>query len=207
MTNTTSKFSEEEKEALRFIERDFNQNFQQMRQYDSQIFDILKFMFTAYSALIGVALGVYQFSLKENKDLSLAAAAALTVGLVIGLFMFALTIRNRVYFVQVVRYINEQRGFFLKYKPMGFENFSKMYTNYTQPPYFNWRSSHLWLCYMVAALNSALLGTLLYMLYPCTWIPTMAGSPTMFFLHLAIAVGYLKSREDKSASKAVFGKE
>jgi hypothetical protein len=205
LTEPTTNIPEQEKEALKFLERDFNQSFQQMRHYDLQIFDILKFMFTAYSALIGVALGLYQFGLKENKDLSLPAIAALAVGLVIGLFMFALTIRNRVYFVQVVRYINEQRGFFLKYKPMGFENLSKMYTNHRQPPYFNWRSSHSWLCYIIAALNSALLGTLLYILYPCTLNPVIGGSPVLFLLQLVIIIGYLKSSENKSASKAVFG--
>lgn len=141
---------EQEKEALKFLERDFNQNFQQMRHYDAQIFDIIKFMFTAYSALIGVAIGLYQFGLKENYDFSASAIAALGVGLVLGLFMFALIVRNRVYFVQVVRYINEQRGFFLAFKPMGFKNKSKMYINHEQPPYFNWRSSHSWLCYIVA---------------------------------------------------------
>jgi len=199
--------SDQEKEALKFLERDFNQCFQQMRQYDSQIFDILKFMFTAYSALIGVALGLYQFGLKENTNLSLPAIAALAVGLIIGLLLFAFIIRNRVYFVQVVRYINEQRGFFFNYRPMGFENLSKMYTNYNQPPYFNWRSSHAWLCYIVAALNSILLGTLLYVLYPCTWKLVIVGTTALFFLQLVIAIKYLKSRENKSASKAVFGTE
>jgi len=84
--------SEQEREALNFLERDFNQCFQQMRHYDAQIFDILKFMFTAYSVLVGVALGLYQFGLKEGKDLSVPAIAALTVGLILGLFMLILSL-------------------------------------------------------------------------------------------------------------------
>ena len=44
MDNQT--ISDIEKESLKFLERDFNQCFMQMRHYDSQIFDILKFMFT-----------------------------------------------------------------------------------------------------------------------------------------------------------------
>jgi hypothetical protein len=141
---------EMEKEAIRFLERDFEQCFKQMRHYDVQIFEILKFMFTAYSALIGVSIGLYQFSLKENHDLYWAAIAALSVGLILGIFLFAVAIRNRVYFVLVTRYINEYRDFFLKINPLGFENKTKMYTNYTQPPYFNWRSSQAWLSYIVA---------------------------------------------------------
>ena len=198
--------SEIEKEAVKFLELDFNQCFQQMRHYDAQIFDILKFMFTAYSALIAVALGLYQFGLKEGKDLSLPAIAALGVGLILGLFMFALVIRNRVYFVQVTRYVNEHRGFFLKNKPIGFENKSKMYTNHEQPPYFNWRSSQSWLCYIVAVLNSILFGTLVYIAYPCAWTAVISGSSLLCVIQLFIAVMYLKSREKKSASEAVFGK-
>lgn len=199
--------SEYHKEALKFLERDFNQCFQQMRHYDAQIFDVLKFMFTAYSALIGVSIGLYQFGLKEGKDLSSPAIAAVVIGLMLGLFMFALTVRNRVYFVQVVRYVNEQRGFFLKYNPLGFENKSKMYTNHEHPPYFNWRSSHSWLCYIVATLNTTLLGVLFYILYPCTWGFLISGCSTLFILQLIIAITYLKSRENKSASISVFGKE
>lgn len=197
---------EQEKEALKFLERDFNQCFQQMRHYDAQIFDILKFMFTAYSALIGVALALYQFGLKEGKDLSLPAIAALSVGLIIGLFMFALVIRNRVYYVQVTRYVNEHRGFFLKNKPLGFENRSKMYTNYSQPPYFNWRSSHSWLYYIVALLNSILFGILLYIVFPGAWKTVISESLLLCCIQLVIAVAYLKSRENKSASEAVFEK-
>lgn len=196
-----------EKEAVRFLERDFNQCFQQMRHYDSQIFDILKFMFTAYSVLIGIAIGVYQFGLKENHDLSLAAIAAIITGLILGIFMFALTIRNRVYFVLVTRYINEHREFFLNHYPLGFKNKTKMYTNYTQPPYFNWRSSQSWLCYISAALNSVLLMVLLYILFPREWGLILGFSGIFYLLQIAIAINYLTTRENKSASQAVFGKE
>jgi len=199
--------SEQQKEALKFFERDFNQCFNQMRHYDSQILDTLKFMFTAYTALVGIALGFYQFGIEKNMDLSLPALAAITVGLVLGVFMFALTIRNRVYFVQVTRYINEHRGFFLKYNPMGFENQSRMYTNCMQPPYFNWRSSQSCLYYIVSALNATLLGVLLYILYPCVWKVVVGGGIILFILQLVIAIAYLKTREKKSASKAVFGKD
>lgn len=197
---------EYEKEALKFLERDFNQCFEQMRHYDTQTFNILKFMFAAYSALIGVAIGLYQFGLQQSKDLSLPAIAALTIGLILGLFMFALVIRNRVYFVQVTRYINEHRNFFLKYKPLGFENKSGMYTNHEQPPYFNWRSSHSWLSYIVSLLNSVLFGVLLYIAFPCAWKIVIAGSLILCGIQLAIAIAYLKSQEKKSASVAVFGK-
>ena len=207
MSETLLSSQEQEKEALKFLERDYNQCFQQMRHYDAQILDILKFMFTAYSALIGVAVGFYQFGLKEGKDLSAPAIAALSVGLLLGVFMFFIVVRNRVYYVQVARYINEQRGLFFKLKPMGFENKSKIYTNHGQPPYFNWRSSHSWLFYIIGALNSVLLGVLFYIVFPCSPKIVISSSVVLLVLQLTIAIAYLRLRENKSASKAVFGKE
>ncbi|HOW55829.1 MAG TPA: hypothetical protein PLR60_14395 [Syntrophorhabdaceae bacterium] len=206
MNGASQSISKQEKEGLSFLERDFNQCFQQMRQYDSQIVDILKFMFTAYSALIGVAFGLYQFGRVEGKDLSLSAASALSVGLLIGLFMLGLTIRNRVYFVRVARYINEHRGFFLSYKPLGFENKAKMYANHEQPHYFNWKSSHSWLCYIEAVLNGTLLTSLVYIIKPCMWRAIVSGL-FLLSLQLVVAVVYLRSCERKSPSETVFGKK
>jgi hypothetical protein len=48
-------------ESLKFLENDLNQSFQQMRHYDGQIADLLKFIFTGYVALIGLAVGLYRF--------------------------------------------------------------------------------------------------------------------------------------------------
>ena len=80
MNEKSQNISEQEKEALRFLECDFNQCFEQMRHYDSQIFNSLKFMFTGYTALIGVALGFYKFGLQENNDLLVPVIAALSIG-------------------------------------------------------------------------------------------------------------------------------
>lgn len=207
MTDNLELLSDElQKEATRFLERDFNQCFQQIRHYDCQITDILRFMFTAYSALLGISVGLYEYGLKEKVNLATPAAAALTIGLIIGLFMFALVVRNRVYYVQVARYINEHRGFFLKAEPLGFKNVSKMYTNYEQPPYYNWRSSHSWLFYVIAVLNSILGGTLVYILF-VSWSIVVAISVILIAVQLTIGIVYLRTRENKSASEAVFGRK
>lgn len=142
--------------------------------------------------------------------MALPALAVLSVGLLLGLFMFTLLIRNRVYFVQVARYVNEQRGLFLSYKPLGFENAAKMYTDYFQPSYFNWRSSQAWFMYLIAFLNSTLLGVLLYITFVSNiykWKIVVISSLTLFIVQLVIAIWYLISRENKSTSNAVFGKE
>ncbi|MBC7350163.1 MAG: hypothetical protein H5U05_09345 [Candidatus Aminicenantes bacterium] len=206
MSSVNNNKPDREIEAFRFLERDFNHCTEQLRHYDAQIIDMLKFTFTVYSALIGIAVGLYQFGLKENKNLYFPAIAALIVGLIIGLLMFALVVRNRAYFVQVVRYINEQRNFFLQIKPGGFENKSGMYIDYKMPPYFNWRSSHSWIGYILAAINASLLGGLLYLLFPKIWAGVIGGSSILFILQLILGIKYLRTRENKTTSKAIFGK-
>ena len=204
--SSVTLLSEAEKEALKFLERDFNQCFQQMRHYDGQILDIVKFMFTAYASLVGVALGLYQFGLKERFDLTLPAVVAVVVGLVLGLFLYTLAVRNRVYFVQVARYVNEQRRFFFRYRPLGFANESGMYTDHRQPPLFNWRSSEAWYTYMIAALNSILLSVLLFVALspPYRIWGIVFGSAGLLATQLWLGIRYLRLRERRTAGEAAF---
>ncbi len=198
------------KEAINFLQTDFNQCFNQIRHYDSQVFDILKFSFTAYTTIIGVALGLYQFGIKEKIDFYLPSVFILITGFIIGLYMFSVSIRNRVYFVQVTRYINEQRRTFLQYQPLNFLNESRMYTNHLQPPYFNWRSSQSWFIYIIAFLNSLLLATLIYLIFitkSYLWLIVVLGFSLAISIQLILGIYYLISRENKSASKAVFGRD
>lgn len=203
---------EAEKEALRFLERDFNQCFQQMRYYDDQILGVFRFLLTFYTGLVGVALALYQFGLKENVDFGFAAVLSLLIGLILGLSLFAQSIRNRVYFVQVARYINEQRRLFFRYRPLGFENASRMYTNPKQPPYFNWRSSQTTLEFVIALLNAVIFGLLVYIQSANVTGSYNSGYAVfsaiiLLGLQVGYAVTYLLTREGKSASKAVFGKD
>lgn len=198
-----------EKEFARFLERDFNQCFQHMRYYDSQILEILKFMFIAYSGLIGIALSIYKIGLSRNIELDTPAIAIISVGLVLGLCLFALIIRNRVYFVRVTRYINEQRGVFFQYKSLGFENKSGMYTDHKEPLFFNWRSSHAWFSYIVSALNATLLGVLLFLSLAPQYriVGILIGTLLLMVAQLSLAIYYLKSFEDKSPEETVSGKQ
>jgi hypothetical protein len=206
-TMTGSDNGIEEKEALKFLERDFNQCFQQMRYYDAQIFDILKFMFTAYTVLIGAALGLFKSNLQVN--LTIPIVISLMIGLILGAFMFYLVLINRSYYVRAARYINEQRKLFLAFKPLGFENISRMYTN-EKHPYFSRESTQIWLAYIIGALNSTLLGVLLFIVFAGhnhKWLIVGASSLIFLITQLAITIAYLKLHEKKTSSEALFGKE
>jgi len=203
--NAAKNFSEQEKEALKFLDRDFNQCFQQMRHYDSQIFEICKFSFTAYTAIIAVALGLYQFSGKEQVDFSITIGAILGVGSLFGFFLFALTVRNRVYFVQVARYINEQRDLFLSLRPLGFSNTSRMYRNASMPPFFSPRSSQAWYMYLSGVMNGVLCFSFLVFVTPAGLSLQVIISGALVVLQLFFGICYLNYREDRTAESAVWG--
>jgi len=198
----------ENEEMIKFLEADFNQCFQQMRHYDSQLFEAVKFLTTAYVGLIGIGIGLYEFGIKECRDFTIPVIASFLVALFLGLFMYMFIIRNRVYYVYVTRYVNEIRKTFLEKKPLGFENKSGMYTNYKQPPFFNWRSSQAYLMYVISVVNAILFGAIIFIWCSntfCCCFRTLFGVVALLILQLGIGICYLKSCEGKSASQSIFG--
>ena len=93
--------SMEDSEAAKFLERDFNQCFAQLRHYDSQIWNVCRFAFTAYIAILGAATGMYQYSSREDFDLLPVVMVVLGTGFVFGLLLYCLIICNRAYYVLV----------------------------------------------------------------------------------------------------------
>lgn len=49
--------------SVNFLERDFNQCFEQIRYYDSQIVNIFKHLITFYTTIAGISIGLFQFKL------------------------------------------------------------------------------------------------------------------------------------------------
>lgn len=205
--NEESFLSEEEKEAIKFLERDFNQCFLQARHYDTQILDSFKFLFTIYLGLVGFSLSIYQVGIKEHIDLRMPGAISSFLGIIIGLFMLMVVTRNRAYFVQTMRYINEQRQLFLKYNPLGFTNISKMYTDPRYPVFFNWSSSQAWLSHIVAFMNSLILGITIFLLFgvdtQCKWYGNIILPLLFLGVQLFSVRQYLIAKETKSLSRKV----
>ena len=208
MSDSTSSIPPEE--GASFLSRDFTQCFAQLRHYDSQIWAICRFAFTAYVAIVGAVIGLYQYSIDRSIDLIPVAMCILSIGIALGFMIYGLIIRNRVYYVFVCRYINEHRGFFLNTQPLGFTNSSGMYVNSRQPPYFNWRSWQSFLAYITALLNAGLTALLvLYALegHSCRWQWTVALGVVTGLGQIWLGIAYLTSRESKTGSEGIFGKE
>ena len=186
------------KSSAKFLEVDFNQCFNQMRHYDSQIWDITKFAFSGYTLLLGSAVGINKYSLEKNIDLNPVSILILMIGLSVGIFMYCLIIRNRTYFIRVTHYINEHREHFLKDKPLGFENKTRFYTKPYEPSFFDLLSSQLFLSYLLALLNGLVAAALLF-ISKLTSHYSFAVSAGVGFMLVQIVSGavYLKIYENK----------
>jgi len=189
-----------------FLMHDYDQCFQQMRYYDNQIFSITKFMSTIYTSLIALGVGLYKYGISIKSDWSSWVSICLIVAIAFGIFMLMLAVRNRVYFVHVTRYINEIRGGFLNSDKSTFKNICGMYTNPSQPPFFNWLSSQSFFLYLIALINSGLVCAVVYVNELCLAGSIILGTVGLV-LQLSISIIYLQKREGKSAAKSVFGKE
>ncbi len=184
-------------EAIKFLERDFSLCFEQMRHYYDEVVDICKFACTGYITVVGAALALYKYGVEKGINYSVPAAAILALAALCGFMLLGLVVRNRHYFVQTTRYINEHRRLFLEDKPLGFANVSGMYVDPTSPPYFNPCSSHAWLIYLLAALHAGMLTGAAFLFWPnppatyewCVWLAV-----GVFLAQLVPAVVYLRER-------------
>jgi hypothetical protein len=202
--------AEFEKQASKFLENDFSQCFQQMRHYDAQIIDICKFALTGYAAIVGTALTLYKYGSDNDTDYSKPAVAIMVIGILLGLCLLSLMVRNRVYFVVVARYVNEHRQHFLSQEPLGFRNRSGMYTNPKQPRFYDWRSSQGLLIYTLALLNSGMIAVTAYIVRASAaphWSSAALCGLVFLIAQITCSVTYLVTREGRSADAAVFGQE
>ena len=194
----TSESSILEEESVRFLERDFIQCFMQIRHYDTQIWNVSRFAFTAYLAILSTSSGIYHYSSGDDIDLIPVAMVILGTGIVMGLILYGLVICNRSYYVRVCRYINEQRKLFLDVKPCGFENFTNMYTYTNRPRFFNWMSWQSCLCYSLAFLNATIAGLLLFLVFEEStwrWVFSMGTGVVLIVVQIGSGFIYLKSKE------------
>ena len=138
-------------------------------------------------------------------DLVPAAIAVLGVGVLIGVFLLLLVLRNRVYTVNMTRYINKHRQFFLQAKPLGFET-TRIYMDPAKPPFFSWASSHTWASNMIATLNALLAATFVFLsLSSSQFLWSMVTFLVFLVIQVVLAILYLRTRENKSASQTLWG--
>ncbi len=149
-----------------YLREDFNQCFQQMRHYDSHFITIVNLIFGGFGATIIVAVSFLSSTTKNITIVFFGSGLLFILTWIAGSLMLAFLLRNRNYFTQVTRYINEIRGYYLSSDriaenytgPAFFRNETGMPTSSKVPPLFSPWSTQTLLMYFVAFGNSLFLG-------------------------------------------------
>lgn len=185
-------------DQITFIKDDFGQSYQQLRHYDSQIVDIFKFLFTAYTAVIGVSYGLFQFGIKENVDLLIPCVSIISIALILGLFALLLITKNRIYFVKNARYLNSIRKHFTDNEEV--TSFIEVfYIDPRLPKYFDFTSSQLLLIYFISISNSFLFFSLLIFFKVHLGLSIIILCSGILFLQLLFVLILLLKEERKQS--------
>jgi len=177
-----------------FLVTDFAQCFEQTRHYNSQILTTLKFIITFYTTICGLVWGLFHYSIEKNINITSALIIALCVILLFGLILLIFAVRNRIYFVKCMRYVNEQRGYYLQRISPKFPNKSGMFVDPKKPKYFNWSSSQSWLIYTISVMNSLVCGLLLFFIFKQVLIALLGGH-FLLIVQLSLVISYLHSKD------------
>jgi hypothetical protein len=177
-----------------FLQTDFELCLEQAKYYDTQISDIFKFLISFYTGAAGITVGLYQFSSEKGVDIRLALILGLSVTLLFGILILPSIVRNRVYFVKCMRYVNEIRAQYLLSKPLGFVNNSRMYTQHDKPSFYNVFSTQSGWIYVLSILNTFILGIMLYIAKTNLAVDIVSCSFLLLSQNIA-AIWYLKSQK------------
>jgi hypothetical protein len=191
--------------AVSFLSADYDYACSQMKYYDTQINDYVKYLFTAYASIISVVAILEKFGITAANDNTLGAAQLLLfIGFCIGVLLVILIVRTRIYFVVMARYANALRDFFLtkQKESYGFTNPSHMWVSHDQPSFrLNPRSAHTWLVIIPILMNSVVFGVLAF-LFVKSWnsgtFITLLPGIVMFVMQIAAIWWYQNSRIDVS---------
>jgi membrane protein YdbS with pleckstrin-like domain len=193
-----NEITEQEREAIRFLEQDYGQCYEQLRLMDNQIIEIIKFLLSMYVSIIGVAIGLSNYFGEAKYDFLAPVKITLLTVFIIGIFILWFVLQRRIQYVKTARYLNEQRKLFLDMKPLGFDNKSRMHVDINQET-LNWQSSHMILAYIIAILNGILMGTLIFISLQSSNKILVSGFVTLvaIFLQVFLAGNYLHQKDKK----------
>lgn len=150
--------------SVTFLSKEYEFACSQMRYYDTQIFDYVKYLFTAYASLISVVALLEKLGGTSNTNFLIISQLLLFVGFCIGVLLVIMIMKTRMFFVVVARYVNTLREFFLAKQNYGFVNKSKMWVGPDIPNFgFSINSAHTWLLLIPVVLNSVVFSVLIFL--------------------------------------------
>jgi hypothetical protein len=204
-----------------FIEREYQECFNQLRYYDTRQETIAKYLITLTSSVAAIQLALLSFLPFPEKGLLFyanlfgypervlffAAQSFLSLLVFIGsVILFSMAIQNRLYFVFIVRQINAIRKYMLATQSPGFTN-NQLYTS-TSFSAFKLFSVHTLQIIGASIVSSLFAGITIFEISQTLNWPFALGISILAFccvgaIEIIGGAIYLRSKSKESADKAI----
>lgn len=170
---------------------DFEQSYEQLRHYDSQIIGTVKFLLVFYTGAFSVLIGGYECISPETKVLWVRLL--LSLSFVAGIIGLIILVSTRTYFVRVARLLNEMRSIYVSDATNAFSNHAGMPVDVGFPRFYNPTSSHSFFVYLVSVINAFIGGALCFGLIGGVSVSVLAGT-SLLAIQVLTVIRYLQKK-------------
>jgi len=180
---------------LDLLIEDYNNCFEQMRYYDNQINEYIKFIITFYVAVFGTIATLFGIDgINKISIIPYIKMGLIILGL-LGTIFLLIIIKNRVYFVLMARYINCIRGDV--FKDLKILNSVSIYTDKNKPEYWDSYSSQILLAHVCILFNC--ISFCLFISYYSNELFIIFGAGILLYAIQVIVISkYLKVKDRNS---------
>ena len=186
--------SMEKDQYKQIIIDDYSNCFEQMRYYDIQINDYIKYILTFYLTVLGGIIAIYGIdSISKESITPYLKFGFLFIG-IIGIAFLLIIIRNRIYFVKIARYINEIRG--KAFTQLNIKDSINTYIDKSKPKYYDIFSSQIMLAH-ICILSNCIFFTLFLCYIISNIILLLIISIFIIIIHELLLYKYLNAKENK----------
>jgi hypothetical protein len=192
-----------------FLYKEYELSYEQLRYYDDRHTNMMKYMFTLTSSVATAQFAIYKFTQGFTQGFFAFQAFLSAVVFIATVLLYLAMLRNRLYFVYMVRQINAIRGYFLETEAKQFQ-YNQLYTS-TDFPALKIFSVHTFQMLGASILSSLFAGILAYSISPALDKNSSLLASCIVFAIVVIVevvggVVYLSSIKGKSADQAIHGR-
>lgn len=194
--------------ADNFLNKEYELSYEQLRYYDDRHTNMMKYLFTLTSSVATAQFAIYKLTQGFTQGFFAFQAFLSAVVFIATVLLYLAMLRNRLYFVYMVRQVNAIRKYLLETEAKEFQN-NQLYTA-TDVPALKLLSVHTFQMLGAAILSSLFAGILTYSINPAFGKDSSFTVSYIVFVVVVIieVVGgilYLSSIKGKSADQAIHG--
>lgn len=195
-------------ESNKFLLKEYELSYEQMRFYDTRHNDFMKYLFTLTSAVAAAQFAVFKFVQGPTSGFFLCQAFLGIVVFIATILLLLAMLQNRLYFVFIARQLNYIRSHYLDTEVKELDA-DKFFTS-TDFPAFKPFSVHTYQLLGAALVSSLFAGVTTYGCMEAadksfSIIISLLVIVLVAFTEIIYGITYLKKRSSQTADKAIHG--